>query len=262
MWRAITWPTGVADFLAHADEQTRIAFARELADTPAFDRVARVGVYAEAYFWRLFGVLLDHFGLLAWMVGRARFHNLVTDYVLACPSIEPDIRRYGERFPGFVAQHAAPALGDAAAIEWAMVRALDAPDEACARADDLQDVPLSDWPALELRAVATATVHRCALPFSVLWRAHEREPSPADPPTAQEPTIDVLVWRAGLDVMHRELEPDEAKAVRALVGGVRFGVLCDEVGDPQIVARWLQRWLADGLVAAVDPCHGATSADP
>lgn len=253
LWRAMTWPTGVADFLAHADEATRRGFAATFADTPEFDRIARVDVYAQAYFWRLFGVLADHFGMVAWLCGRERFHDLVTDYVLACPSVDPDIRRYGERFPGFVATHAegarVPGLADAAAIEWAMVRALDAPDEPVATADDLRAVAIEHWPALELRAIDTASVHACALPFAALWRAHRREePVPVEPTPAP---LDVLVWRQGLDVLHRSLPPAEAAAVRALQDGIRFAELCDRVGDAPTVVAWLQRWLADGLVRAL-----------
>jgi hypothetical protein len=252
MGRAIRWPTGVADFLAKADANTRAAFTRAFAETPALDRVARVGVYAEAYFWRLHGVLLDHFGLVAWLLGTARFHNLVTDYVLACPSIDPDIRRYGERFPAFVATHAdAGGFADVAAIEWAMVRALDAPDEPSATVDDLRAVPLEDWPALELCAVATARVRACALPFTACWQAHANAPAPAVPPATIDPPTHVLVWRAGLDVLHRELEPDEARAIAALITGIRFDALCEAIGSADTVVAWLQRWLADDLVAAL-----------
>jgi hypothetical protein len=250
MWRAITWPTGVADFLARADEDTRAAFDRAFAETPAFDRVARVGVYAEAYFWRLHGVLSDHFGLVAWLLGPARFQNLVTDYVLACPSMDPDVRRYGERFPAFVATHAAR-FADVAAIEWSTVRALDAPDERSATIDDLRAVPLGEWPGLELRTVATTRMHACALPFARLWRAHGSEPSPVDPPPPLEHPIHVLVWRMGFDVLHREIAADEAQAIAALVGGIRFDALCEVVGSADMVVAWLQRWLADGLVAGL-----------
>jgi hypothetical protein len=252
LWRAITWPTGVADFLAHADADTRVAFEQAFAETPELDRVARVGIYAEAYFWRLHGVLVDHFGLVASLLGPARFQNLVTDYVLACPSVDPDIRRYGERFAGFLAERREIAgIADVAAIEWAMVRALDAPDEPAATREHLRAVPMTDWPALELRAVATASVHRCALPFTRLWHAHVSTSSVAEPLQPLDPSIHVLVWRADLEVMQRELAAEEARAIEALVAGTGFDALCERVGEPATVVAWLERWLADGLVAAL-----------
>jgi hypothetical protein len=251
MWRAIRWPTGVADFLAQADEATRTWFARAFTETDAFDRVARVGVYAEAYYWRLHGVLADHFGLVAWLLGPSRFRNVVTDYVLACPSIDPDIRRYGARFPGFLATHALSAgVADVAAIEWSMVQALDAPDERVLTVDDLRPVPLDAFGAIGLRAVATARLHACALPFSALWSMHGSTPSPTTPPDIRDPAVDVLVWRAGLDPMHRELDADEAAALALVLPGTTFGALCDRTGAPSTVATWLHRWLADELLAA------------
>ncbi len=252
LMRAITWPTGVAEFLAQADAPTRAWFERAFAETPAFDRVARVNVYAEAYFWRLHGVLADHFGLVAWLLGADRFRNVVTDYVLACPSVDPDIRRYGARFPTFLATHAEGArivgLAEAAAIEWSMVMALDAPDERVATRDDLRALPLDAWPSLRLRAVATARVHACPLPFTRLWLEHASQPSPASPPTPISPAIDVLVWRVDLEPVHRELDRAEASALALVLAGTTFEALCDRIGDPPTVVAWLQRWLDDALL--------------
>lgn len=250
--RAIAWPTGVADFLVQCDDATRAAFERAFVSTPGFDRVARVGVYAEAYYWRLHGVLLDHFGLVAWLLGAARFRNVVTDYVLRCPSVDPDVRRYGGRFAAFLGAHAegarVPGLAEVAAIEWAMVTALDAPDERVSTADELRAVPMDAWPGLRLRAVATARVLACALPFASLWAEHFDAPGPSVLPDVR--ACDVLVWRRGLDVVHRELDASEARALSLVIAGCSFGELCDRVGEAPVVVGWLQRWLADELLAA------------
>jgi len=57
LWQAITWPTGVADFLATTDDKTREAFRQAFVGTAELDAVARVNVYAESYYWRLHEVL-------------------------------------------------------------------------------------------------------------------------------------------------------------------------------------------------------------
>lgn len=252
MWRAITWPTGVADFLAHADDDTRAAFARTFAETAAFDRGARVGVYAEAYFWRLHGVLTDHFGIVAWLLGPARFHNLVTDYVLACPPVDPDIRRYGERLPGFVASHAVtqsiPDLAEIAALDWAMVCALDRPQADPLALADLAQVPLPEWPELRLRTVQSACVlplHRALAPMLVALASGQAPP--ADPPGRARMAI---VWRAGFDVRARVADDDEAEALARLIEGARFVELCEAPGlDATTVAGWVARWVGEGVLA-------------
>jgi hypothetical protein len=250
LWRAITWPTGVDAFLREADEATRAAFASTFADSPEFARAARVGVYADAYFWRLLGVLRDHFGLTAWLCGPAHFHDLVTDYVLQRPSIDPDVRRFGERFAGFIAGHREgvriPGLAELAAIEWAMVRALDVAQEQPQLAEQLRALAAEAWPSLRLCAVHSAALLPSTLPFSMLWAAHDREPSPTEPPSPVDAHA-VLVWRQGLDVVHRVPAPDEAAALARVLGGIEFAELCADHDAPTVVA-WLQRWLADELL--------------
>ena len=208
-------------------------------------------VYAEAYFWRLHDVLRDHFGLLARLLGPDRFRNLATDYVWQCPSQDPDIRRFGARLPAFVAAHAeglrVPGLAGVAAIEWAMVRALDVPqpDAPLARAELLARHPGTAAAACPRRrrrpATSPGTATRCA-----------RSPRSACSPgaaTATPPAVAraVLVWREQLAVMVRELDDDEADALSRLRGGCAFDELCEGRSPEQVVA-WLQRWIDDALV--------------
>lgn len=250
-WRAITWPTGVADFLRKSDDATRAAFAATFADSETFAREARVDVYADAYFHRLLGVLGDHFGLVAWLLGPARWNDLVTDYVWQQPSVDPDVRRYGERFAAFVANHReearVPGLAELAAIEWAMVRALDVPQSPALRAATLHALPPERWSELRLVAVQSAAVLPSRLAFTELWRRHGTEPSPVEPPLPGDPHA-VLVWRHGLDVMHRPVDPSEAAALAQLVTGAAFAELCVDRDPPTLVA-WLSRWLQDELLA-------------
>lgn len=250
-WRAITWPTGVADFLRNTDDATRAAFAATFDETATFARSERVGVYADAYFFRLLGVLRDHFGLVAWLCGDARFNDLVTDYVLASPSIDPDVRRYGARFPAFVAAHAESrriaGLAEIAAIEWAMVHALDCVQSPPLRATDVRAVPPERWAELQLRAVQSAALLPTRLPFAELWRRHDREPSPSTAPAPGD-AHHVLVWRQGLEPMHRVPAPPESVALARVIAGTSFGDLCSDHDAPTLVG-WLSRWLDDELLA-------------
>lgn len=250
-WRAIRWPTGIDDFLREADDATRAAFEAAFAETAAFDRRARMEVYAEAYFWRLHDVLRDHFGLLARLLGPDRFRNLATDYVWQCPSQDPDIRRFGARLPAFVAAHAeglrVPGLAGVAAIEWAMVRALDVPQpDAPLRRAELLARPPEAWPSLRLASMPSVAIERSELPFLAMWRAFDADAItlPLPPPGVARA---VLVWREQLAVMVRELDDDEADALSRLRRGCAFDELCEGRSPEQVVA-WLQRWIDDALV--------------
>lgn len=261
-WRAITWPTGVDDFLAQADPATRRAFDETFRGTPSLSAAARVNVYAESYYWRLEGVLRDQFRVAAWACGDVDFHDLCTDYVLDRPSTSGDVRRVGEAFPAFVRAHPiaarVPGIDDVVAIEWSAVVAIDAPDVATMREEDLAAVPLSAWPTMRLFAAPGVAIHATRLPYASMWRARQAgEPSPSPAPAPASPPQHVLVWRSGLEVFHRTALAAEARALAILVQGGAFADVCTAAADeeaspvePAHVVGWLRRWLADGLVAA------------
>jgi hypothetical protein len=258
-WRAIAWPTGVADFLAHADEATRRAFADTFASSDGFDRVARMNVYANAYFWRLHEVVVVELELTAWLAGAPRFHDFVTDYVLQHPSRNEDVGRFAAGIPEALREHAleraVPGLADVAAVEWAIVCAIDGPDDHVLQADALAAIPTAHWPALQLHAVRTASLLECRLDFAALHRAMESAEAPPASPASSDHAI--LVWRRpDLDVHYRSVAPPEARALRALLDARTFSELCDAAAGPRAdeatpasVVAWLRRWLHDGLVA-------------
>lgn len=251
-YRAIVHPEGIEAFLAAADPDTRAAFDAAFAGTAEFDARARMGVYADAYFWRLHDVLLDHFSLVAWVLGPARFRNLATDYVLHRPSEDPDVRRFGARLPAFLGEHPlsteVPGIDALAAIEWAMVRALDVPHGPLLERATLAALPPEAWPALRVQAVPSAFVGTCRHDFGALWADHLVAPTPDRSP-APGPPNHVLVWRQGLAVMHRPLDPAEADALRRVTEGVAFAGLCEHL-DASVAVAWLSRWLDDGLLVA------------
>jgi hypothetical protein len=260
-WRAIAWPTGVQDFLDRSDDATRRTFAATFAETPDFDRVARMTVYAEAYFWRLYEVLADQLELTAWIAGGPRFHDFVTDYLLQHPSHDPDVRRFAAAVPAALREHALersiPGLADVAAVEWALVQAIDGPDDALLPAQALAAIPADAWPSLRLHAVRTATLVPCRPDFDALRRARTAGDAPPSPLALGDPPRSILVWRKpDLDVYTRTVDPAEAAALAALLDARTFADLCHAAtgidAAPQVVVQWLHRWLRDGLVRRIE----------
>ncbi len=260
-WTAIRWPTGVEDFLDQASVETRRAFAETFAQTPAFPRAARVQVYAEAYFWRLYEVAVDQHPVTAWLATGPPFHDFITDFVLASPSRTPDIRGFAAGLAEALRSHALgrahPGLADVAAVDWAISDAVDRPDEVRLSAADLQSLPPQSWPGARFGLTTTASLIPCALPYSELRRAWAQEqPVPALDPVART----VVVWRqADHDVYQRTLGDPEARALGCLHRRGTFADACDAAAGPHAneaspadVAGWLRRWLGDDLVVSLD----------
>jgi len=258
-FRAITWPTGVRDFLQQADTETRARFERVFAETPSFDRIARVDVYADAYFYRLLGALGEMFPRLRVLTGEAAFHNLITDYLLACPSTAPDLRRAGDRLPAFLTEHELGSdmlfLPHVAAVEAALNDALDCPDGELLSEVELAAVPSQEWPSLCF-ALSSPT-RRFELPFDIARvfdqcdaGARHTALESARVPAAQA----LLVGRRGHAVYFRRLEPLENEALSAFELGRCFGDVCEqlaerhlELGAAGIVAQ-LRSWLGAGVL--------------
>lgn len=262
-WRAITWPTGVEEFLAQADAETRRRFEDTFGQTPAFPRVERVGVYAEAYFWRQHDVLRDGFPALAFALGEARFRNLVTDYLLACPSADPALRHLGDALVPLLAEHAyaqsMPWVVDVARLEQWRYRLLDGPDAPSLSTSALATIPLDRWPGLRFRLADSARSLRGRYDAHAVWEQARAADEPASPPAGgPEEEFHVLVWRRGHAVVHRPLALAEGRALKALVGGASFAEITEHAerdaggrADPQQVVGWLSGWLAAGVIGAV-----------
>jgi hypothetical protein len=213
----------------------------------------RLGVYADAYFWRLHGVLREDFPKVAAVVGAAAMERLARDYVTAHPSAHPSARHFGERFAGFLAARAdvPPYAADLALLEWARVEAFDAPDAPALTVADLRTVAPGDWPALRFVATPSLVVVRSPWPIHAAWS------SPEAGVPGLVPTV-VRVWRtADWRVLHGPMDALEDAALTRLIAGEPFAVLCETFGAlptdeaARETAALLARWVEDGLLAGV-----------
>ena len=265
-WDAVRHPTGVDAFLAETDDAQRSAFDNELMQTPEFSRRQRMTVYAESYFWRLFDVLSEQYRVVAWLSGKTRFHNLVTDFVWEQPSASPNVRRFGAGLAPYIAQHAVAdevtGLAALAAVERCIVDALDAPNVVPLGAETLAEQPAEAWPTLRFTTPPWVRLLQTPRSYPRLDEARRR----GDPPpiATAEPSIHhVLVARSGNEVFHRSVAPAEARALRAMLDGACFEQICaaaaapdpiDEDADapsPATVVGWLRGWLDSELVCRV-----------
>jgi len=229
------------------------ALLAAVAPSPTLDSDGRLGVYADAYFWRLHGVLRDDYPKVAAVLGPVALETIARDYLATQPSDNPSARHFGRRFAAFLDGRAdvAPFLPDLARLEWARVDAFDAPDAPALALADLRTIAPEDWPGLRFVAQPSLTVLRSAWPVHAAWASPEGTPvSPAE-------TV-VRVWRApDWRVLHGPMDGAEEQALAALTAGEPFAVLCETFAhlEPEAAARetaaTLARWVEDGLLAGV-----------
>jgi hypothetical protein len=245
----------------------------------------RLDVYANMYFFRLLDCLKEDFPKLLEALGAGRFHNLATDYLLACPSAHPSLRYVGERLPAFLAGHAlgreCPVLADLARLEWARADLFDAADAATLTREHLATLPQDEAGDVHLRLVPACTLLNLDHDAPRLWHAmndrsktrgaaHDESHAAGGGPTclhegdAEAPALPessprrtpVRVWRQGFAVFHRPIGDDEAASLEAIRAGDALGRIAQRLSAGRterqatdLVGALLQSWIDDGLLA-------------
>lgn len=255
----VTAPEGVAAALREAGDGETRALERLLRGDRGLSALARLDVYANAFFERLRSALAKDLPDLARMLGDDAFHDLVRVYLMLHPPHRPSIRDAGASLATFLREDSVaapfrrrlPCAADLAAFEWAQTEVFDARDAPVLAAEELAALPADAWPGLRLATVPA--LRRVGVRFPVHTLTAEAGPEEA---AALLPRAAFLrVWRREERVRWREISPREDAALVLLAEGACFGEVCEaiarDVGDDAAAAEaagLLAGWLADGCL--------------
>lgn len=216
------------------------------------ERRHRLRLYADAYRLRLLEVLAQDYPALRAWVGEARFERLGNGYLVRHPSRTASVRGFGAALASWLqANGQAPAEIALARFEWAQGEVFDAAEASPCEAATLMALAPAQWPGLRfspvpaarrLDGIGNAPVIAAALAAG--------EP----PPAWDGADTPYWLWRQGHDVHWRPLAADEAALWSAMTTGEGFAAGCALLAGPRPALRaagLLNRWLADGLVAAI-----------
>lgn len=216
----------------------------------------RVEIYADMYFYRIRDVLRDEYKRVVAILGDDAFHNLVTDYLIACRPAHPSLREAGARLPAFLAKHPLgqrhPATPDLAVLERLHLDLYDGPDTETLTLDEVRALPPDAISTLHLQAIPSHAVFTSRFTLSTSWGALGAGEAPAL--IGQIPET-LLIWRQGLEVNHRPVDAGEEPLLSMVRAGARLDQLCERliegVPEERATERAFQivgRWLADGLI--------------
>lgn len=221
----VTAPESVTKTL-DGREADRAAVAEVFASDARMPAEERLDAYANMYFFRLRDVLAEDFERTAAALGEARWHNLVTDYLLAHPPTRWSLRWAGEALPGYLRDHAyggeRPWLADVAALEWARNEAFQAEDAEPLHLETLAAIPPEAWPDLRFEALPGTALVESRWDLAAWWDGGAGEPVEA--PGGQT----LVVWRDAEDDVHHEALPaDDVEPLRRLFSGRPFAEVCE-----------------------------------
>jgi uncharacterized protein (UPF0276 family) len=223
------------------------------SDAPA----DRLGIYRGNLFANWAKGLAAAYPVVQQLVGGDFFSGLARAYGKAYPSQDPDLNRFGERFPEFLAgfEHVMeyPYLPDMARLEWALHQSFYAPDAVALDPAGLAGMPPEQVEVMTLPLRPSSSLLQSEWAVAKLWVAHQRG-GPAFPAQMAKESF-ALVARPQWQPQLLELSPAAFAALSSCARGETFGAALDAafaVDEDFDVAGQLRQWLALGVFAGVD----------
>ena len=222
---------------------------------------SRLAIYHHAYRLRLLDALASTFPILYQFLGTDDFEALADAYITHYPSTFRSIRWYGDQLPSYLLQHphylAYPFVAELAQFEWTLAEAFDAADATSININDVALIPPDAWMTMHLHT--QPAIRRLDLSWNVaaIWQAISDERDPPDAECAATP-MPYILWRNQHDNQFCQLSPQEACAIDALLQGVNFGKICEDLcqwfSEEEAIgfaASLLKGWVEAGLITHV-----------
>ena len=217
-------------------------------------------VYQNNYRAALMACLEESFArTLAW-IGSDAFRAAAALAIDARPPDSWSLDHYAAHFPSALAQAYPddPEVAELAMLELALTDAFVGPDTDPLTAVGLPEI---DWDRAMLHWVATARLLTMRTNAQALWSALSAGLEPPSAVVLPEPST-VMIWRQEETACFRSLDPLEVEIAPRLFDGLAFAALClhlvtalGETIGVRTAGAWLGRWVAEGLVVAIEPAR-------
>lgn len=259
------WLVEVITNVAPLTQSLAAAAARLEATSDLVDRIVRaspsqtasdrVGVYHGMYLSRMTEALESDFPALSALMGHARFHALVADYVAVHPSTSYTLNRLGDALPAFLATRARRpsevARAELAALEHAISQSFDAQPGERLSASALAAAAADDWSGLCLRPQPGLRLIRTRFDAGVALDALRNGERVRTPPRRWAHTV---VFRNGDEVRRMNVTRAAFDVLAALAHGEPLGDALERAPARAgaAVSRWFESWVAGGLFEAAE----------
>jgi len=267
LYRLISAPGGLEEAARHERARPDRGPEVVIVGNKRLSAAERLGIYANAYFYRLRDIFKEDFPCTSAVLGDVNFHNLITGYLIEYPPSEPSVFYAGRHLPHYLQTISDlagmslsqwPFLADLARLERACVEVFHGPDAQALEHASLRGLAPESWPSTRMRLHPAAQILDVEWPVEALLTAI-KEGWQWEPPSRASDTI--LVWRQKWQVCHRALELGERAALKTAAASSDFASICAAlttelessavVSDvPAIINRMLTGWLADGILTS------------
>ncbi|OYU33851.1 DNA-binding domain-containing protein [Novosphingobium sp. PASSN1] len=222
------------------------------------DTLAGLLVHQNTYRTALVSSLAETFQRLALWLSKDAFESAAARYIDAHPPSGWTLDAYGEDFAGFLRPED-PVGAEIALIDWTVAQVFIGPDAEALQPEALAEVlAVTDWETAVIRPVPSLLVLPITTNADAIWQGLASGETPPHAQTAEQGGA-LLVWRQGLEPVFRRAEAHEREVLAWSAGGEGFAAICarlavtlGEEAAVRTAGTLLGRWLAEGMVAAVD----------
>lgn len=237
------------DWLVTGEHHAAAALGGERGDS-----LAGLLVHQNTYRSALVSSLAETFQRLALWLGKDAFESAAARYIDAHPPSGWTLDAYGEGFAEFLPP-GDPQAAEIAHIDWTVAQVFIGPD---AEALQPEALAVTDWETAVIRAVPSLLVLPITTNADAIWQALARGETPPQAEAAARGGA-LLVWRQGFEPVFRRAEAHEHDVLAWSAAGEGFAAICarlaatlGEEAAVRAAGALLGRWLAEGMVAAVD----------
>ena len=269
----LEWPELIAGFWRMATSQCHVAPGHEALGTLANDlttpAVAGMNVYADAYLLRLQDALCGIYPSLVYVLGKARFFDLVGDFLAVHPPSEASIKYVGRPLASYLRSDRPPLLesdgvsnqllADLAEFEWTTSDLIDChngPPSVSASA--LTAIAASEWEHVRFSFTHCLRLVQTTYAVAPVTSAIDCGETPKRPATGD---FHYLFYRQNEVVSFLELDRPEACCFNHLHQGDTFSAACAAAAQlapdsnqehliPRLV-NCLHQWLRVGLIVTI-----------
>lgn len=253
----ITDPRGVAPALEDGAPSAVRDCLTSIAETGELARVARLDVYAEAYYARLLDSLGQDFSALQRLLGEGSFQKLVAAFLKRFPSRTTNIGEVGMRLPQFLSSHYLgdeyPAAQDLADLERRVIEAFYAVDTPAMSAEEWGRIAEDAWGTARLGLDASVRLMESTWSLETAWESRD-EPEFRSP-VSVEGSKGLLIFRLPDGwVKVQRLAPLPFQILLGAERGLELNQIFEGIGEEAEGApfsEWFAEWVQSGVIRAV-----------
>jgi uncharacterized protein (UPF0276 family) len=233
---------------------------REKADFPA---EKQLGVYVNAYRWRLFDVVAEDYPVMKAYLGGDKFDALINDFISAVPPQHFNVARYAALLPTYLQTHAIHDVfsRELCALETAIARLADAEETEALTPEHLAGMTPETLMESRLHPRKALQLFAFIHPINAYYKAVKEETQ--FPAITHEPSF-LAVFRHDDVVWRMELDEQEYQLLSALFTGGTVGEALGalDASASANISEYFSRWMRNGLLAAAEykgePTKGIT----